>query len=120
MRKLRLRIIGQGADGIVRLLEKRLSETKSAWSFDPYVHFSTQTDLLIYEKFSMFQGSDMALIALVDKEKKDDIVLELISAGGKTGWLGLDLFNRESVYLSGLADLVKSICNKSWIVTRLE
>ncbi|MEM6377433.1 MAG: hypothetical protein AAF705_04415 [Bacteroidota bacterium] len=74
-----------------------------------------KTFFYLFEKYSFAQNSDMSVMLLIDLISESTCNLTSIVAGGKNGFLRLDVLGRERSALETLERVLKQICsNNEW------
>jgi hypothetical protein len=84
-----------------------------------YVSEKGDIFVLIFEKYSFLQNSDMACSIIVDFLSENKCNLIITVAGGRTGIARLDIFGREKALLRECVNFIEKICiEKGWKLIR--
>ncbi len=106
MQIFRYSIEGDGIKDFIDLLKREFMTSYS------YMNQGKDTIILVSERYSFLQNSDMAAVIVVDILNDRACNLELIVAGGRTGIFRLDIYGREKATLKSIKELVEKLCNE--------
>ena len=113
MRTLNFIIEGFEVKSIIDIFRKEFP-----FSFN-YISQKGDVFVLIFEKYSFLQNSDMACSIIVDFLSDYKCNLIITVAGGRTGIARLDIFGREKALLREFENFIEKICNKKgWKLIR--
>lgn len=83
-----------------------------------YTNQSGKMKVFILEEYKFWQDSDVAVIIMFDFETDSTCTVSIISAGGKTSILRLDLFGAEKSMVNKIETFLQALAKeRKWNIT---
>ncbi|MBU7018009.1 MAG: hypothetical protein HXS44_10905 [Theionarchaea archaeon] len=90
-------------------------------AFSPSFVYTSQSgkmNIFILEEYKFWQDSDVAVIAMFDFETNNNCTITIVSAGGKTSILRLDLFGAEKSMVNKIETFFQALTKeRKWNIT---